>query len=91
MKKTTIEAPWMKDMKARKTRGVIGAIFYLIIIVICVLVLVKIYSNAIQHKCPFCSGRIEYVDKIYKNHSTKFRHQCVENPLHYIDLDIKID
>lgn len=90
MKKVNVENQYARDMKMRKVRGIVGYVFYVVVIVVCVLVLVKFYKGAIHHECPFCGGQLEYVDKVYKNHSTKFRYQCVENSLHCIDLDVKI-
>lgn len=90
MKKVNPVLRFDREMKARKAREVIVYIFYAIILVVCIFALVRIYKSVMLHDCPYCGARIEYVDKIYRHHTTKFRYQCVENPLHYVDLDVKI-
>ena len=59
--------------------------------VLCVVFLFHVYSNTINHKCPYCGAPIKYGDKVIKDGDTMYRYYCTENSWHMVDLYVKVD
>lgn len=67
------------------------AIVWGIIGIISVVFMVYIYSNTINHKCPYCGSCMEYGEKVIKDGTTMYRYYCTKNSWHMVDLYVKVN